>query len=333
MPSRYTLAQHLHIENDPGIKYILTRLLRDNPIMEFVPFQDINSMHVRSMRLSTLPSTEFRAINSGYTKSVADFSFYWESLYVMGGEFEFDRLFSKFTDTAIPMEQAQMNAKLKSLAFNWKDYFVNGDHASDPIGFEGLKKRVASLPSRQTVYFAGSSSAPLDPTGSAANARQYLKILRQAHKRCNNRGTSIILCNEGQYLGLGEVLTYVGVSGGNILDVTQDTFGREIATAFGAPMIDTGLKVDQSTEIITDTETAGDGGADSTSMYFVSIGDENGLLGLQNGNYDFYDPLMGAEMETKPAKLRRLEWVNGIATFGPYGVVRARNIEAADDWT
>ena len=126
---------------------------------------------------------------------------------------------------------------------------------------------------------------------------------------------------------------YIQASGGAFLDVTKDSFDRDIPTYRGVPIIDMGYKKDQSTEIITNTETAGDAGADATSVYAVSFDEREGLTGIQLSPPEFYDPLGGGESESKPVKKKRLDWWVGLASYGSYGIVRGRNVEGAVNWT
>ena len=126
---------------------------------------------------------------------------------------------------------------------------------------------------------------------------------------------------------------YLNVSGGGFLDVTKDSFERSIPTLWGSPVIDVGLKRDQSTEIITNTEVAGDSGADSTSIYAVAFNEQQGVVGIQLEPMAIYDPNAGGESESKPVKKVRIDWWVGLAGFGSYGIARGRNLERIADWT
>jgi len=125
----------------------------------------------------------------------------------------------------------------------------------------------------------------------------------------------------------------LGSAGGSLLDMTKDQFDRTQITYKGTRFIDVGLKRDQSTEIITNTETALDGGSDATSVYFASFGDDEGLMGAQLGPMEVYDPLNGGEQESTPTKLLRIDWWLGLTTLGKYCLVRGVNCEGATDWT
>jgi len=329
----YTLSQLSKIETEPLRKGIIMNILRYAKLMEWLPFENVGALRSVAVRWTELPDVSFRGINMGYTGSEGQYEQVYESVYGFGGEIEFDRVFEKIQNTIVDPKTDQVNQKMKALGFTFNDYFINGDHATDPDAFEGLKKRVSLLPSRQTVGFAGASSAALDPTASTANARTFVDTFEKAMYRTNSGQVNAILCNEGIKWGLGKVLRYVGVSGGNWLDMTKDSFDREYPTYKGVPLIDVGLKKDQVTEIITETEVAGDAGADATSIYFVSFGIEDGLTGIQLAPLEVYDPLNGGERESKPTKLTRIDWWIGMAGFGSYGLTRAWNVEGAANWT
>lgn len=329
-----TLAQLAKIEIDPLRKYVMTNLLRDAKLMEVIPFQDVNSLTSIAVRWRTLPSVAFRQINEGYTPSEGDTEQVWESVYALGGEIKFDRVFDKVKNTIVDIKKMNADMKIKAMALTFNDYLLNGDHGVEPDGFEGLKKRVAGMPTRQTVYFAGAAAAALDPTGSVANGNTFFTKLEEAHYKCNAGQVNAILCNEGIYYGMGRVARYINASGGMFLDVTKDSFDRAIVTWKGAPLIDAGLKTDQSTEIITETEVAGDAASDATSVYMCSFNEDQGVIGIQlPPGLETYDPLNGGEQESTPTKLLRVEWWLGLAGFGSYGIVRAQNVEGAAGWT
>lgn len=330
-----TLAQIAQLATDPMKKYIGMQLLRDAKILEVLPFENVSSLKVTAYWWETLPSGGgFRSLNEGYTSAengqLGDGS---EFVYGFGGDITFDSILERVKDVAGDPIKMQVDGRLKAMSLTWNDYFINGDVAVDPKGFNGIKKRVSLMPSRQTVYFtANTTDAPLDPTATAANARAFINKINQAWRYCNNGNVNAILCNEDFIIGFSRVLSLLQ-GYGNYLAVTKDQFGREEVTYRGVKFFDMGLKRDQSTEIISNTEIAGDGGADSMSVYLLSINMEDGVYGIQLNEFNAYDPLGGSEMESKPSKLYRVDWWNGIASFGRKGIVRLRNLERLADWT
>ena len=328
-----TLAHVAKLEDKPLRKGIIMNLLREGPILEYLPFENVNALTNVAVRWTSLPSVAFRRINTGYTRSEGDVEQVYEAVYGFGGEIELDRVFDKVTGSMIKdPRQLQIEMKTKAMALKFNEYFIKGDHAVDADGFEGLKKRIANGASRQLIR-ASATTDILDPTASTANARRFIDKWEEAMYSANGGDINVILCNEKMKWGLGRVLRYAGISGGQWLDTTTDSFDREILTYKGAPILDMGLESDQTTEVIPLNETADDAGADATSVYFVPFNDEHGITGIQLSEMEVYDPLEGGERETMPSKLVRVEWWVGLAGFGSYGPTRLYNIETPASWT
>lgn len=328
-----TLAHVAKLEDKPLRKGIIMNLLREGPILEYLPFENVNALTNVAVRWTSLPSVAFRRINTGYTRSEGDVEQVYEAVYGFGGEIELDRVFDKVTGSMIKdPRQLQIEMKTKAMALKFNEYFIQGDHAVDADGFEGLKKRIANGASRQLIR-ASATTDILDPTASTANARRFIDKWEEAMYSANGGDINVILCNEKMKWGLGRVLRYAGISGGQWLDTTTDSFDREILTYKGAPILDMGLESDQTTEVIPLNETADDAGADATSVYFVPFNDEHGITGIQLSEMEVYDPLEGGERETMPSKLVRVEWWVGLAGFGSYGPTRLYNIETPASWT
>ncbi len=334
MGEMMTLA-HLAKLTKPSLKgYIIKNLLRESMLFEMIPFAPVSSLTFSAIRWRSLPTVASRYVNGGYDASHGEVEEVWEAVYGLGNDLNFDRIYeyTKGSQLVDPIQQ-QIDMTLTSMRMTFHDLAINGDPGSDPNAIAGFKHRVTNMPTRQKVAFASASGAPLDPTASAANARSFLDDMGILHKRCNGKKTNAWLVNEDMELGFGSILRYAQISGGNFLDVTKDSFDREFVTFYGAPLIDMGLKKDQSTEIMTNAEVAGDGGEDSCHIFGVSFDEKSGVVGATLTPLDAYDPLNGAEMEGQPAKLRRIDWWVGLAQIGSYGIVQGWNIEKPSDWT
>jgi hypothetical protein len=332
-----TLAHVAKLEQDPMRKGIMMNLLRFGKLFELLPFEEVNSLTSVAIRWTNLPDVAFRRINEGYTTSTGDVDQVYESVYILGGDIEEDVIFEKpqlKSNYIVDPRQLQIDMKTKAMAFKFNDHFINGDHTVDEDGFEGLKVRVNELPARQKIR-ASATTDILDPTASAANARRFLSKWEEAfYKAGGGEGVpNVILCNEAMKWGLGQVIRYLGAAASTVVDMTKDLFDREFPTYKGVPLVDMGLKADQVTEVIPVSETAEDGGADATSVYFVPFNMEQGVHGIQVGPMEVRYPTGDSERETKPTKLIRVEWVVGLAGFGSYGPTRLHNIEDPAAWT
>jgi hypothetical protein len=327
----YTLAQLAKIETDPLRKGIMMNMLRDSKIMEILPFENVSSLQSIATRIRTLPTGgAFRKIGGTYTETTdGDVEQVWESVYIFGGEIKFDRIFNKVSNTIVDPKVQQTQMKLKSMSLDFNNYFINGDHATDADGFEGLKKRVTGMPSRQLIVGCTTTTSAT-PVSSVASARFFLDAWERAWYRAGGSEVKGIFLNEGMYLAFGSVLRYLNYAGANAMDVTKDSFDREIFTWKGAPMIDVGLKKDQSTEIITNAEAdSGGAGTECTSVYFSAFNTEQGVSGIQlNG----METIPIAESVDGPFEMVRLEWPLGLASFGSYGISRLYQILDPANW-
>jgi len=328
----FQLSEYAKLANTPKLNSaVIMTILRYSQIMDMIPWDNTGSFTQKTTRWNTLPSVAFRDLNGTYTESLGSYDQVWESVYAFGGKVTWDRAYELVTDPIRDPIADTVEMKLKSMALTFNDYFINGDHASDAKGFEGLKKRVSLMPSRQTVYPRGITSvtAPLDPTASTANARAFLSSFDKALKYCNGDKCNAIFMNENSYLGFSEVLTYANVNGGSLLDVTKDEFDRRVVSYRGVPFVDVGLKYDQATEIISDSETDGTGGSIATSYYFVSYDALEGISGIQMKDMDILDDV--ADGPLQPGKV--IDWFCGLASWGKYGIVRLANTESSPNWT
>lgn len=327
-----TLAQVAQLETEPLRKGVIMNIIRDVPIMEDLPFENVSSLRSIAVRWSKLPTGgSWRKLNADYasgedgqTEQVE------EALFGFGGKITYDKVLEKISNMIEDPIVLQRKMKIRSLAYDWKDCFVNGDHGVDEDSFEGLKKRVSNLPTRQTVYFAASNAAGLDPTASTANARKFIDQWEIGWHRCNGGQVGAVYCNENFVLGFGQVVRYLQLNA-NFLDITKDVLGREWVTWKGKRFLDMGTKKDMTTEIITNTETGGDSSANTTSVYFASYDKEQGITGIQLEALKIETPETNPSVSTQKQEL--IDWWNGIAMFGSYGLVRMRNLKSPASWS
>lgn len=312
-----TIADYAKQEVQPLKKYILENLLRFSDLMSLVPMKKVDSLSVIVTRWNSLPSVDYRRVNGTYTESTGTLEQVSEGLYGLGGEIKFDRVFDLVKNHIEDPAKTHTDMKIRALAYEFNNNFINGDHAVDVDQPEGINKRIASyLPTRQSL----SIGAAFDVTASAANMHKLVDYftdavdlagLRSAPMIKPKRGdkqpakTGAILMNRGMYLGFGRVLRRLG-----LLNTTQDAYGRTFDSFAGVPMIDVGLKADKSTEIILDTYGAA---SNETRVFFVRFGDD-AFTGMQLNTPEPYDPIKAGEGHgntTGPQRLKRIDWWYG----------------------
>ena len=318
-----TLSQVAKLQTNPGFKGVIQNIIRESRVLEYMSFENVDSLDVVAVRWIKLPETKFRQINAGYEKVSGDVDHVYESVYAFGADMQMDRVYEKLGNYIKDPRQENIEMITKSAGYKFKEYLIDGDHGVDPDGFEGLKKRISNASSRQEIDLGDT----FDPVDSATNALLFVDKWEEAHYKANAGDVQMILLNEAMYWGFTRVLRKAGIDLTGMMDVTKDQFDRNVVTYKGVPFVDMGWKIDMVTEIITNTENT-----DETSVYFVPLNMEQGIQGIQLDNLEVYDPLGGSEMETLPSKLMRMEWWCGIAGFGSYGPTRLHGIQDPGDW-
>lgn len=318
-----TLNDYFKQSKDPMQKGLIADLLRFSDLMKIVPIEDVTGLRLSATRWSTMPSVAFRKYGGGYTESTGTTEQITETLAILGGDVKVDRLANKGEFIEDPIV-TQMNMKAKAMAFKFNDTLINGDHAVDADSFEGLKKRVSNMISRQTIDLAAAGDS-LKVLASETNEQLFLDALHRALKRVD--GGNAILVNETSYLGLGQILRRLKLN-----TTMTDAYDHTWDTFQGTKLVDVGLKSDKSTEIITDTEDPGDGGNDSSSIYVARFDTDDGVRAIQlkgAGGPTVYDPLKGGEMESGPQYLRRVDWPVGLFHKSQYTIVRIKGFKMA----
>ena len=186
---------------------------------------------------------------------------------------------------------------------------IKGDSTSDPKEFDGLQRRLANdqliaVTTNDTDTVGPLTLAKLDEAIDATDSPTHLIMNKKLRRLLTaaQRTESI----------------------GGFLEYSNDTWGRQVVKYAGLPILDAGQD-NTNTDIIPLTETAGDGGADSTSLYVVSFGD--GMVeGIQNGTMEVKD--LGL---TDSGVIYRtlVEWLVGMALYHPRAATRLWNISTA----
>lgn len=304
-------------------KTFIEDLLRAWDVFGELKFKEVDGLTKDGNRWQTLPTVAFRKLNAGYTASEGTTEDTRETLSLLGGDIVIDRVLARTKAQFRNQLELQKSMLVQAIAFKFADAFINGSQAVDPDSFEGLKVRVSNAPSRMSVS-VGSSGDTLKVFASDATMETLIDGINKCIKYVN--GATHAFTNEDNILKLQSVLRQSGN-----LTITKDSFDRTIMEWNGVKFVDVGLKADKSTEIITSTETAGDGGADSTSIYFARLDMANGLHGLQLAGNSFkpYDPLSGGEMESKPSYIRRVDNAVGLENLSQYSIARLYEFKMA----
>lgn len=289
--------------------------LMESNVAQLIPWQTEKHLAVKITSWDTLPTPGWRKINAAYSESSGKFEQKVESKYIFGHDIDVDVVLAKAGDTIGDVRQNQRKMSAKAMAFEFNDQFINGDPATDE--FKGLSQRVGD------VYNAGFTDQYIN-AGSSTQGRGVLYDTTERHYFIDQVAKLIHVISEHKpdalYMNSKLYLCFESaMRRENLLKQTEDMFGRIINTFQQIPLIDIGIKADQTTEIITNEESLS-GASDETSIYAVKYGTEEYLWGIQQEPMQVRD--LG-EIDTKPVYRDRVEWVVGLAVSNPRAIARA----------
>lgn len=316
----FTLADLAQIETDVLRKSVIDTLLMEADVMKFVPWETIGALSTKIVRYKDLPSIGFRAIGGDYSEGNVRMEQAIEHIALMGVYCDADKAQIRAKNTIAEARAVQQTAALKGMAYNFNDKFINGDPEASSATvneFKGLKKRISDLNSDgftgQYIDNAGTSGDGI--LLNSAERHNFLDHVDQAVYAIKGHKPDMALMNHNVLLALRSVLRREG-----LLDTTKDQFDRVVNVYDGCELQDIGVKADQTTEILPNSETLEDeGAAESTSIYFVRFGIGEYMWGIQE--YDLEVDDIG-QLEDGVTYRTIVDWPLGLAILDPYSVAR-----------
>lgn len=299
-----TLTEASKLSQDTLQRGVIETFARTSSVLEMLPYMDVAGNAYAYNQEGALPGIGFRDVNEGYTASEGVVNPASERLYIAGGDVDVDRFLVQTRGNINDIRAIHTEMKAKALSLAITNQIFNGDQATDPKGFDGLKKRLSG----KQVIDAGVDGAPLtitmldeliDAVEGEPDALFCSKAMRREIKRViqGHNGYS-----ESQY----------------------DAFGRPVVTYGGIPV--RVIETDNlGNEILGFNETQGTA-TNAGSIYALKFGAEQYVSGLQNGGVSVRD--LG-ELDEKPIYRTRIEWYTGLAVFHPRAAARLRGVVKA----
>lgn len=318
----WTLAEMSKIETDTLRKSVIDGLLLNSNLLELVPWETIGTLATTVVRYKDLPSFGYRKVNEGFSESTGTFEQKVENISLGGLDIDTDKAIARAKNTIADARAVQQTMALKSAAyqFNWK--FIAGNPTADPEEFKGLRLRVDDLNTEgYTDQFIQSSDTDTGILFSKAASEQFINDLDKLIYAIDGHDADFLLMNKKMLLA-----TRAALRKAELLDKTTDQFGRKIDMYGNTRMIDIGVRADQTTEIILNTETTAGvptGGTECTSIYAVKFGIGDETWGIQEYPLEVVD--LG-ELQTAPKYRTRIDWPHGLATVGVRSIARLYGI-------
>jgi hypothetical protein len=301
-----TLAESAYLSQNKLVKGIIEEVLYTSPLMTKLPFINVtgNALAINREDADNMGSADFYAVDGTWVETSAAFSQATYSLTTLGGDVDVNNLIRQSRSNINDQMAAQVKVKTKKMTHTFEDQMIYSTNAQ---GFSGLHSLVASA----MQINQGSSS-----TGAALS----LLNLDKAVDYVSVLGTpSFILMNKTINRYLSSYLRTVGS-----YTTERDDYGHYFTMWQGIPIV--------TTDWITQTETISGGayaaktGGACSSIFVVLTGEEEGLVGIQNGSIQTQ---VWDSLETKDASRTRIKWYVGTALFSTKAIARIDGVTAA----
>jgi len=320
----YTLSDFYAQATQPLKKGIYDVFRKESFIMDKLPWETTGNLSVEYLRNKTLPTITARNIGEGMTASKGVLEPMEEQVCILSAYIDIPKEYVEAKNTVQDIRAVQTKMFSQALAYKFNDMFINGNPVTNAKEMVGIRHRVINdLAAGQSVDGNG-----LDISSDTSTTNWYNLLVDRVEELMSlfvDGKPDALLMNRTTKLRLESALRQAGT-----LDTTKDNYERKQVTwGVGGPaIIDIGLKGDQSTSIILNTElndgTAVTGGTE-TSIYAVKFGDEF-LKGFQRKDVEAEDVGL---LEDQITYRSYIDWNPGIMLVSPRSVARIYGIQAS----
>jgi hypothetical protein len=312
-----TLAESATLSQNMLAKGVLETFIQSSPILDRIPFMNIEGNAFSYNEEASLPNVEFRNVNEAYSESTGTVNQKTETLKILGGDADVDRFIQQTRSNINDQRAEQTVLKTKALSYKFQDAFFNGDTQVDAKGFDGLRKRLVG----SQVLEAGTNGLPIvgESNKDIHAFLDQLDNLLAAVPGINGQNGAIY-ANAAVIRKIGSALRHVSLD--TVLE--EDIAGKRTIQWNGIPILEAGQNPNGS-QILDSTETQGTA-TNTTSVYAVKFGSSEGdqaVTGLTNGGIAVQD--LG-QLQDKPVYRTRIEFYVGLAVFGGHAAARLKGV-------
>lgn len=286
------LAQYALLSNSPLVRRVVFSLHEMGSLLQDIPLvtqQTLIANGVRFAGANALPTPNWAKINEEPVVVVSTPTPFQEQLYLIRNGIDVDDKLVRDVNRITDPRAVQLQAYLRAITYTINDAFVNNSPVSGDVdAVPGIRYRLDN-PTQfgcETELKIDGSGVDLSVAGmTATTANTFLETVDTLldYMGASDGSGVVLYMNDTLKRRFARAVRVLSGSG---FTTTRDLFDRAVDTYKGAVVRDIGRKLNQSTRIITSTETAAgvDGASNFTSLYGVKWG-EDSMMGWQ------FDPL------------------------------------------
>ena len=307
--------------SDPLSSGMIEQFAASSDVLETISFKDAAKGLNVFDRETSEPAVNFRALNSEPEISYGTEEQFQDACYPISGLIEFDRI--KLKRYGERKRMVYMKGQMKNAARLWTDTFINGDNASDPREFTGLKVRCKATGSAaDDVNGSKDDSRLIANATTAGGAALSLGQLDRAVDMVNDP-THILISRQMQ-TRFKAAARDPNLTNNRVTDDYDSNLGRRVLRFGDIPFL-TGYPISKGSTFLPFNEVAwGGGAAVTTSLYVVSFR-EDGICGIQTGAPEF----LPVDTDRGVFKRDLFEWDNGITWEDFYAGLRLSSVADA----
>ncbi len=303
--------------SDPISSGMIEQFATESDVLRTISFKAANQGLNVFDRETAEPAVAFRALNALPEISYGDEEQFQDSCYPISGLIEFDRI--KLQRYGERKRATYMMGQMKKGSRVWTDTFINGDNASDPKEFSGLKVRLTDG-GTGSVNGTNDDSRLIANSVASGGGALSLTNLDLAIRMVNS--PTHILMNRAMHTKFIGAMRDIDVSG-HVLHYEQEA-GNQVLYYGKLPIL-VGYEVSKDSAFLPFSEVGYGGGSAVTSSIYVCSFREDGVAGIQSGPPTF-DPV---STERGVFKRDLFEWDCGITIEDYYSAIRLSSITNA----
>lgn len=268
MANEITLREY-ELTASPVTRAVVKTWREASPILDMLPFKTSGQLSMEGIRFNSLPTVPWRKIGESFTQLKVDPDPWRERLHFMGAKIDVPREYTK-ADSLVDIRAQQSEAIMQGSAFAFNDAFFNNAPTDDEDAIVGLYHRInTDLGSNQKF------DASLDVSPDTATTDWHLQIFDKVDDlidRVDGEASQKIL-----FMGRTLYFRFIAALRKSNQLFNEEFLGRKLNTygPGGAKIMQAGYKVNQTSQILGDVETASTSlsGGTKSSMYCVRFGE------------------------------------------------------------
>ena len=295
------LAQAAKLSNDVLLQGVIETVIKDSPILQTMPFVEINGNALTYNRETALAAATWYAPLGAWSSTTAPtFDQLTATLCVLGRNADLDNFIKQTRSNIQDIEAAVIELAAKSLRMEFERAFIYGTTTA----YLGMSADANSINGLIKLILTGTASSQVIAM-AATGATLTLAKLDELIDAVKGGKPDLLLMSRRSRRKINALARAAGCN----LEVGQGKLGEFVQLYNGIPIGINDYILDTHV-LVASVETAVTGGANST-IYAMQFG-EGAVCGATNGGI-LIEPI--GILEAKDAMRNRIKWYVGLVDF------------------